>query len=86
MCMTFFKDSLLLHILLCRFINTKKINLLFNALPIIFFLAVFNPVRKLVSADRTRFEQDGFSLDLSYITDRIIGFFLSSFSISILKR
>jgi len=36
---------------------------------------LFNAVRTKVSADKNRFEEGSWNLDLTYCTDRIIGMF-----------
>jgi hypothetical protein len=42
-----------------------------------------NIVRAKVSADKKRFQENGFDLDLTYITDRVIGsFFRDTFTFS----
>ena len=36
-------------------------------------MSILKGLKSLVSQDRIRFQEDGFDLDLSYITDNILG-------------
>ncbi|KIH63602.1 hypothetical protein ANCDUO_06094 [Ancylostoma duodenale] len=47
---------------------------------------VFNPLRSVISQNRRRYTEDGFNLDLTYITDRIIAMGYPAKSIERLYR